>query len=203
MKNDAPQPKGWHGGPFSVKFGERLAAQMVRDGILRVDPDGSVWRLKRFQANKFSQRILVSLPEPKRIDYGSKRGNRGFHVRDAEGPVSVCSHRLIWQLAYGDIPPRMTINHINGDPGDNRLENLQLATHKEQHLHRYRVLGHRSAPKMLKEFATRLAETGRLALEGDVEPLRETLQAYDEYRASLGHMNRLKEARQAKRKASR
>lgn len=37
------------------------------------------------------------------------------------------SHRVIWALAYGEWPTQL-IDHINGDPSDNRIANLRLAT---------------------------------------------------------------------------
>ena len=40
-------------------------------------------------------------------------------------------HRYIWTQHYGDIPPNMTIDHINGKKDDNRIENLQLLSHKQ------------------------------------------------------------------------
>ena len=40
-------------------------------------------------------------------------------------------HRYIWTQHYGAIPPNMTIDHINGKKDDNRIENLQLLSHKE------------------------------------------------------------------------
>jgi hypothetical protein len=35
---------------------------------------------------------------------------------------------MAWIYLYGEIPDGMEIDHINGDRGDNRLENLRLAT---------------------------------------------------------------------------
>lgn len=50
--------------------------------------------------------------------------------------VQVCgkklrAHRLIWEMHNGPIPEGYVVDHINQDPGDNRLENLRLATPSE------------------------------------------------------------------------
>jgi HNH endonuclease/Helix-turn-helix domain len=49
-------------------------------------------------------------------------------------------HRLMWEAFNGRIPDGMQINHINGDKMDNRLENLELCTPQENHLHMRHVL---------------------------------------------------------------
>ena len=40
-------------------------------------------------------------------------------------------HRLVWEAFNGPIPEGMHVNHINEDPKDNRLCNLNLLTPKE------------------------------------------------------------------------
>lgn len=40
-------------------------------------------------------------------------------------------HRLIWETLVGEIPPLLTIDHIDGNPANNRLDNLQLVTQSE------------------------------------------------------------------------
>jgi hypothetical protein len=58
-------------------------------------------------------------------------------------------HRLV-ALAFLDNPDfKRVVNHKNGNPKDNRLENLEWATHSENNAHAYRNNGRR-APSELK-----------------------------------------------------
>lgn len=38
------------------------------------------------------------------------------------------AHRVIWTMVNGEIPPGIVIDHLNGIPSDNRVENLSLKT---------------------------------------------------------------------------
>ena len=38
------------------------------------------------------------------------------------------AHRLVWMVVHGEFPGDM-IDHINGNPTDNRIENLRVVTH--------------------------------------------------------------------------
>ncbi len=76
-----------------------------------------------------------------KIDY-----NKPFELKykkDKDGYLEVCLsivdkgvhkrkycrvHRLVWETFNGDIENNLTIDHINNEPSDNRLVNLQLLT---------------------------------------------------------------------------
>lgn len=45
------------------------------------------------------------------------------------------SHRLAWLHVYGEWPPGI-LDHINGDPADNRICNLRLATWQQNAFNR-------------------------------------------------------------------
>lgn len=41
------------------------------------------------------------------------------------------AHRIIWTMVNGEIPTGLMIDHVNGNPFDNQLANLRLATNAE------------------------------------------------------------------------
>jgi hypothetical protein len=43
----------------------------------------------------------------------------------------ILAHRAIWVFHNGEIPEGMEIDHINGNPSDNRIENLRLCTRSQ------------------------------------------------------------------------
>lgn len=54
---------------------------------------------------------------------------------------TILGHRVIWTMLVGPIPVGMQIDHINGDPSDNRLVNLRLATNQQNSLNSRRKSG--------------------------------------------------------------
>lgn len=183
----------WTGGPYSREFPERLAARMVADGILRVDPDGSVWRLRRLSKSGNGTPIEANPgpthkgeatydQRPHRIDYGPPGGHRMIEIRAEQGRrVKVQVARLIWQIHKGDIPPKLTVNHKDGKPDNNVIGNYELMTHSEQHKHRYAVLGQESAHTTRERLLLGLVDAARSLLAGGpAGPLEAALKAYDD-----------------------
>jgi len=61
---------------------------------------------------------------------GNKRKNSYFHVR-VDGKRELW-HRIIFVMHFGWVPE--TVDHIDGDPSNNKIENLRAAT-KSQNQH--------------------------------------------------------------------
>lgn len=46
------------------------------------------------------------------------------------GGKKYCVHRVIWVLNYGSIDPELVIDHLDGNPFNNSIDNLELKTQK-------------------------------------------------------------------------
>lgn len=83
-----------------------------------------------------------------RILVGSKAENKrkDGYVGIGFGGKRYLAHRLAWFFTHGYLPEK-DIDHINGDPSDNRIENLREATRSEnlfnQKLHSNNTSGYR------------------------------------------------------------
>ena len=68
---------------------------------------------------------------------GPRAGSRAGCLDKSTGywNIKVCrqrckAHRLAWKMSYGS-DPALLIDHINGDKSDNRLENLQCLSNRD------------------------------------------------------------------------
>ena len=97
--------------PHITISGKRYYAIPGRDGYF-ISRDGRVYSQRR------NRELVV---------YDS---NKGYLIVRANCKTC-CVHRLLWETFKGPIPPGMTVNHINHDRHDNRLENLELVSNRE------------------------------------------------------------------------
>lgn len=84
------------------------------------DPRGKQWA-----ANQWNSRAAGV----EAFTFSDKRGYRHGKV----GGVKYQAHRIIWKIVYG-VDPR-AIDHVNGNPSDNRIENLRECSTAENSRH--------------------------------------------------------------------
>lgn len=65
------------------------------------------------------------------------QGRRYRQRKDGYFVAQVKLHREVWQSVHGPIPKGYHVHHINGDKGDNRIENLELLSHADHSAHHY------------------------------------------------------------------
>lgn len=71
--------------------------------------------------------------------------SRGYRHVQFQG-VRQLEHRVAWFLFYGEWPEK-SIDHINGDPSDNRIINLRLASTSENGFNRGKSINNSSGFK--------------------------------------------------------
>lgn len=77
---------------------------------------------------------VTSGPRPAGTDAGTTDAH-GYRVVQIQGSIYKC-HRLAWLLFHGLDPVDMEIDHVNGNPKDNRLCNLRLSSKAENQRNR-------------------------------------------------------------------
>jgi hypothetical protein len=71
----------------------------------------------------------------KKIKFGNNKGHLTFRYKSTKGQGNYLVHRLV-ALAFIPNPKNLPIvNHINGDRGDNRVENLEWMNNVENIIH--------------------------------------------------------------------
>ena len=65
-------------------------------------------------------------------------GNRRYS-RVKLGNQRYLTHRVIWVLTYGEIDENLVIDHIDGNPWNNKLENLRLVDRKTNQRNRKKL----------------------------------------------------------------
>ena len=143
-----------------------IVYEEIKD-YFRLDSEGNLWALRR---GKWGPVYC-------------KPNNMGYLYVESNG-TSYLQHRIIYCLhTEQDIPVDLSIDHINGNPADNRIENLRLVTNRENGQNRSchrrgKLIGaHYSKRDKIWTTAIRLAE-GRYVSLGSFNTELEANQRY-------------------------
>lgn len=77
--------------------------------------------------------------------FNNSSGYKVVHISSDKSKKTVRVHRLVAQAFIANPQKKSCVNHINGNRGDNRVENLEWCTHSENNAHSYRVLNRQSS----------------------------------------------------------
>jgi hypothetical protein len=80
-----------------------------------------------------------------------------IYMRGVDKKLRVTVHRAVFEAFNGKIPSGMQINHIDGDKKNNRLDNLECVSSKENNNHAYRT-GLRVPPRGSEWHSSKLNE---------------------------------------------
>ena len=121
---------------------EEFIYKMVDAGEFEIDENGAIWRVAERLPFTGMSRYGLERRTVKRKRAENSTG-RYLQVRSMIDGHRRCAlaHRLVWRHHNGAIPEGMTVNHKNGNKTDNRIDNLELATQKQQIHHALYVLG--------------------------------------------------------------
>ena len=118
---------------------EEFVYQSVQNGDLEIAPDGTIWRIKKRQWDRWQNKTVHRKCLRVRAEHDV--GNY-FQVRAMFDGVrrNAAAHRLVYKYFHGSIPNDLTVNHEDGNGKNNHPDNLTLATLSEQQLHAVHVL---------------------------------------------------------------
>lgn len=93
-----------------------------------ISPDKNVWNIHDNKAVKY----YITKKRNTRAE-----GYRYYGITSDTGKFNIGRHRLMGLtfLPYPDHVDNLVVNHINGVPGDDRLENLEWTTYSENNIH--------------------------------------------------------------------
>jgi hypothetical protein len=126
-----------HQSTDSARSKEERALEAVASGRISIDADGRIWKHWR----RLSGGTVQHYDPPRRADHPDKLGYCRASIPLESGTIIVYAHRLAWVAANGRVPEGLEINHKDGNKRNNRLDNLELVTHRDNQRHAYHVLG--------------------------------------------------------------
>ena len=138
-----------------------------------------IHELRRRLAYRSDGVLIWKQPHGKRTKPGQKAGtigHKGYLYLKLDYRKLSC-HRVIWAIVKREDPMSLSIDHINGDPSDNRIENLRKATHRQNLSNRRGVKGYSFYEKRQK-WQARIISNGKHSFLGYFDTKEQAREAY-------------------------
>lgn len=91
--------------------------------------------VRHYSRNNRSLKRSLKVLKPQTIGrkhpYGKPCMYKAYIFHENGKNYTISEHRLVYAWFKDDIPAKYDVDHIDGDPMNNRLDNLQLLTRKE------------------------------------------------------------------------
>jgi hypothetical protein len=106
--------------------------ELARKGYYKILESGEIFRtMCRFCGSECFKKVAF---------YANKGGYRGLRFRYNGKYQNAFVHRIVYSFFKGEIPDGFLINHIDGDPGNNDLSNLEAVSPRDNFLHAVNIL---------------------------------------------------------------
>lgn len=106
---------------------DEMILSILKSGDISIGPSGVVWRHRKSNGQ-------VVHPA-RRIDHLDEVGYRAVKLTVNGVRFSTSAHRIQWINHNGAIPEGLEVNHIDLDKTNNRIDNLEIVTHRENITH--------------------------------------------------------------------
>ena len=143
---------------MKTQFNEVFLYDAVKSGELKIDHQGRIWRLKKRSGKRWQAGTRLTKCPTVRAESFNGRYLQVKVMRKGVRKYAAAA-RLVWHHFKGAIPPGLTVNHKDGKKTNNRPNNLELATPKQQTQHLYQKLGFKATgPVGTKNWETHLTD---------------------------------------------
>lgn len=142
-----------------VKGNDLLIEELIDDPLYKFFEDGTILTLVT-KTGKISVKNVW-----RKAGWTTKTKYVCMHYKGHQLQV----HRIIYRKFFGKLDDKLTINHKDGNPSNNSIENLELVTQSENMFHKYAVLKHKptfGSAKINKEIADQIRIESKLGVKG-------------------------------------
>lgn len=133
----------------------------IKDPLVEIRKDGTIWC--RRKGCRYSDEFPLTQIDRLQCGKNNLKGYRSVKYKNRWLQV----HRIIYLKFKGELDSRLVINHLDGNPANNKPENLELVSNSDNQKHKYNVL--KSKPsignsKITKEIADEIRHFSKSGL---------------------------------------